>query len=67
MIYSEMAPVCSVTMQHSIDNIVKSAQMATVADDLKIDFLISGDFRCILGTIFTVQLFGVNAKASSRG
>ena len=27
----------------------------------------NGDFRCILGTIFTVQLFGLNAKASSRG
>jgi len=26
-----------------------------------------GDFRCIMGTIFTVQLFGLNAKASSRG
>ena len=28
----------------------------------------NGDFSCILGTIFTVQLglFGLNAKASSR-
>jgi len=27
----------------------------------------NADFRCILDTIFTVQLFGLNAKASSRG
>jgi len=27
----------------------------------------NGDFRCILVTIFTVELFGLNAKASSRG
>jgi len=27
----------------------------------------NGDFRCILGTIFTIQLFGLNAKASSLG
>ena len=27
----------------------------------------NGNFRCILDTTFTVQLFGLNAKASSRG
>jgi len=26
----------------------------------------NGDFRYILGTVFTVQLIGLNAKASSR-
>jgi len=32
----------------------------------KIDFgSQNGDFRCILGTIFTVQLFGLNAKSNA--
>jgi len=36
------------------------------SSEKKIDFgSQNGDFRCILGTIFTVHLFGLNAKGSA--